>query len=71
MRGGDRMSPLRHNYGRYYEHALRPFVGREDVTLVELGILTGIGLAVWTDLFPHGRIIGLDIDLSHFAQNPR
>jgi hypothetical protein len=37
--------------------------------LVEVGILRGTGLAVWCDLFPRGRVIGLDIDLTHFKNN--
>jgi hypothetical protein len=36
---------------------------------VEVGILRGAGLAIWSDLFPDGRIIGLDIDLSHFRSS--
>lgn len=39
------------------------------VALVELGILRGVGLAIWCDLFPNARVIGLDVDLSHFREN--
>ena len=68
MAGGDRMSGQHHGYAAHYETALRPFLGR-PVVLVEVGILTGIGLAIWSDLFPSGQIIGLDIDLSHVNRN--
>ena len=67
MIGGDRMSPLHHDYGRLYEDILAPFVHcRHRLTIVECGILRGTGLAIWSDLFPQGRIVGLDIDLGHF-----
>lgn len=36
--------------------------------MVELGILLGVGLAVWSDVFPEARIIGLDVDTSLFAK---
>ncbi len=39
------------------------------MTLVECGILKGTGLAIWCDLFPEGRVIGLDIDLGHTKTN--
>ena len=70
MTGGDRMHPANHGYGRIYAKYLRSFVqSTANVTLVEVGILKGTGLAVWSDLFPKGRIIGLDLDLSHFFEN--
>ena len=70
MQGGDRM--LYHNYGKVYAKYLAPFVSgpaSRAVTLVELGILRGTGLAIWCDLFETGRIIGLDIDLGYFNAN--
>ena len=70
MVGGDRMSPRHHDYGLYYARYLKPIVARDTpVTLIEVGILQGTGLAIWSDLFPKGRIIGLDIDISHFETN--
>ncbi|MCF7910858.1 hypothetical protein K9L16_04255 [Candidatus Pacearchaeota archaeon] len=69
MTGGDRMSPNAHDYAKYYAKYLTQWVGRR-VILVEVGILTGIGLAIWSELFTEdSRIIGLDIDLSHFNDN--
>ena len=68
MTGGDRM--LRHGYAPYYERHLAPFMASKRlVVLVEVGILNGTGLATWCDLFPQGRIVGLDIDLGHFECN--
>jgi hypothetical protein len=68
MRGGDRMSPAHHNYAPQYARYLKPFINRR-VVLVEIGVLKGTGLAIWCDLFPTGRIIGLDIDLEHIRSN--
>lgn len=65
MVGGDRMSNRHHGYAKHYARHLKHFIGK-PVTLVEVGILRGTGLAIWSDLFPSGQIIGLDIDLSNF-----
>ncbi len=69
--GGDRMSPFFHGYGQTYEEFLRPFMAHRDrrLTLVEVGILNGSGLAIWCDLFPKARVIGLDINLANFEAN--
>lgn len=68
MIGGDRMSVL--GYAPSYAEHLLPFVrSGQRVVLIEAGILRGSGLALWSDLFPNGRIIGLDIDLSHVREN--
>jgi hypothetical protein len=70
MLGGDRMSAIRHNYADKYSQYLLPVVrsGPRSV-LVEAGILLGSGVAMWSELFPDGRIIGLDIDLGHIQSN--
>lgn len=69
MTGGDRM--LVNGYGSIYSRFLKHFldVAPERLTIVEVGILRGTGLAIWADLFPGSRIIGLDIDLAHFQGN--
>jgi hypothetical protein len=67
MTGGDRM--LHHRYAPTYARYLAPFVGARDLTVAEFGILKGTGLAIWCDLFPGARVIGFDIDLSHFEEN--
>jgi SAM-dependent methyltransferase len=33
----------------------------QEIALLELGIRSGGSLALWHDLFPHGRIAGLDV----------
>jgi hypothetical protein len=68
MTGGDRM--FHHGYAAKYAEYLVPVKAtRERVTLLEVGILQGSGLAMWCELFPDGRIIGMDIDLSHAKGN--
>ena len=70
MVGGDRMSNDRHGYGKHYAAALRKVVDTKRApTVVEVGILRGSGLATWSELFPSGRVVGLDIDLSYVAEN--
>ena len=70
MEGGDRMSKLHQGYAKIYAKYLRLFVQRQKpVILVEIGILKGTGVAIWSELFPSGRILGLDIDLNHIKQN--
>jgi hypothetical protein len=73
MIGGDRMSAgqdgFGHGYAESYAEFLKPYLDRKHLTVVEAGILDGIGLAIWSTLFPDADIIGLDIDLSHFEAN--
>jgi hypothetical protein len=68
MIGGDRM--LHHGYAGDYAEFLAPFLGADPPPVVaEFGILRGTGLAIWCDLFPRSRVLGLDIDLGHFRAN--
>ena len=68
MTGGDRM--YNHLYaGRYAKYLNRVTRKGNPVTLIEVGILNGSGIAMWCDLFPSSRIIGLDIDLGHVYNN--
>ena len=68
LTGGDRM--LTHGYAATYAKHLAPYLDRTDpLTVVEVGILRGSGLALWCDLFPNSRVIGLDIDLRNYLAN--
>jgi len=70
MTGGDRM--MHHAYAKSYARNLKPWISvreRNQVVLCEVGILRGTGLAIWCDLFPKGKVVGLDIDLSNIKQN--
>ena len=65
--GGDRMSSNHMSYGLVYEKVINNLTDINNV--LEIGILTGIGLAIWSDIFPNATINGLDIDLSNFNDN--
>jgi hypothetical protein len=67
MTGGDRM--LHHGYAPVYARFLRPFLGKKGLRVAEFGVLKGTGLAIWCDLFPDARVLGLDIDPAHFEAN--
>ena len=69
MTGGDRM--LHNGYAPVYAAYLVHFSKNKEhhLSLAEFGILKGTGLAIWCDLFPEARVIGLDIDPSHFKEN--
>ena len=67
--GGDRM--LHHGYAVHYAKFLDSYVQNRDqrIVICEVGVLEGTGLAIWCDLFPNARCIGLDIDLSNIQRN--
>ena len=69
MVGGDRM--LHQGYADYYSTFLKPYAQHRynKFVICEVGILNGTGLAIWCDLFPNSRCIGLDIDLSNVERN--
>ena len=54
-RGGDRFTV--HDYAPFYDF----YMPADPKVIVEIGILTGTGLRIWSDLFSNARIIGLDI----------
>lgn len=59
--GGDKART--NGYAPAYEDLLE---GREPGIFVELGVFQGTSLAVWCDLFPQARVIGLDIEPGRF-----
>ena len=69
MQGGDRM--LFHGYGKWYSHYLNSYLDRDssELSIAEVGILTGTGLAIWSELFPKSKLYGFDIDLKNFKNN--
>ncbi len=46
---------------RTYESVFAPLVDR-PVALLELGVLRGGSLYLWRDHFPHGTIVGIDLN---------
>ena len=67
MIGGGHM--VHHGYSKHYAKHLLPFLADNRKVIVEVGILKGTGLAVWSLLFPHAKIVGMDIDPSNFREN--
>lgn len=67
MSGGDRM--LHHGYAPIYANYVAPLIGSKGLVVAEFGILKGTGLAIWCDLFTDSRVLGFDIDTSHFESN--
>jgi len=61
--GGDKMSADRHGYADDYARLLSRWTAP---TVVEVGVFQGVSLAVWCDVFPDGKVIGLDLDLNRF-----
>lgn len=66
MTGGDRM--IYNSYASVYSQWL-PKKFEEELNIVEVGILKGQGLALWSVLYRFSNIFGLDIDLSHTKKN--
>jgi SAM-dependent methyltransferase len=60
--GADRMDPKRHNYAPTYAKYIAALGGTAR-NIAEVGILTGVGLAMWCTLFPEANVVGLDIDV--------
>ncbi len=69
QRGGDRM--VLHQYAEPYAKILPQFESLSPLVVVEIGILRGAGLAMWCDLFPRARVIGLDIAPRYFWEGER
>lgn len=61
---------LHHGYAKKYSEYLLPYIKKgEPVTVAEVGILKGTGIAIWCDFFENGRVLGFDIDLGHINGN--
>lgn len=68
-RGADRMSNCNnHNYSKWYSIFIQKYQERE-IILCEVGILTGVGLSIWCDIFNKSTVIGFDIDIGIFERN--
>jgi hypothetical protein len=61
--GGDKMAEDRNGYADAYAQVLS---GLTPATVVELGVFQGVSLAMWSDLFPDARVVGLDLDFVRF-----
>jgi hypothetical protein len=61
--GGDKMGPDRNGYADVYASLLD---GLTPQVVVELGVFQGVSMAMWCDLFPAARVVGLDLDFDRF-----
>lgn len=51
---------IQHGYERFYEPHLQAYRER-DMTLLEIGVDAGRSIDMWLDMFPRGRIYGMDV----------
>lgn len=58
-----------HNYALIYSKYIKKYVNLNNIHIAEVGILTGIGISMWGDIFKNGIIYGFDIDLDHYFNN--
>jgi len=63
-RGGDKTS-LGHGFTERYDTLFSPF-RNEEINLLELGVLNGRSLAMWSDYFAKGQVYGIDINLGRY-----
>lgn len=64
-RGGDMNV---HGYSEFYEKLFYD-IKHENVSLLEIGIFKGNGLAIWSKYFYNGKVYGLDIGTKSFENN--
>ena len=48
--GADRMGSPYHNYAKWYSIFLEKYI-KEKISICKVGILTGVGLSIWCDIF--------------------
>lgn len=58
-----------HSYGPIYEKILKGLEGRQNLAILEIGILGGSFLQVLHELFPDAEIYGVDINLQNYLYN--
>jgi len=51
-----------HGYTSLYQRHLKRFRRSRPITLLEIGIASGASLRMWSEYFPKGMIVGIDID---------
>ena len=64
--GTDKSSNV-HNYCEKYEKYL-PWCRDERLKILEIGVLQGQSLQMWSDYYPNARIVGADINPSCFKR---
>jgi len=66
-RGGDKTS-LGQNFTKKYQELFEEIRDQPNHVL-ELGVLDGRSIAMWSDYFKNGHIVGVDINLSRYNKN--
>lgn len=62
--GADRMALDCNAYAADYAYVLSKINTSSIRNVLEVGILAGTGLAIWSEIFPNSFISGIDIDIS-------
>lgn len=65
--GSDKMSFVANRYARAYGKTLDPWI--QASVVVEIGILDGSGLALWSEVFPNAHLVGIDLRRDLFDAN--
>ena len=50
-------------YFHVYELILSKYKLKKDLTVVEIGVKDGGSLFIWKKLFPHAKVIGIDLNI--------
>lgn len=69
MYGSDRMALNYNAYAPDYASVLSALDSGEILHVLEIGILSGSGLAMWSKIFPDAAITGIDIEVSRCEAN--
>jgi hypothetical protein len=68
--GGDRMNIFFHDYSDIYSRYLFQLKkSGNTINILEVGILNGTGLAIWSEYFESKVIYGFDYDLGNYKKN--
>jgi alpha-mannosidase len=66
------MNIFLHDYSYKYSEYLLPLRQSDDlIRILEIGILKGTGLAIWSEYFLNKKIYGFDYDLGNFEINKK
>lgn len=63
LRAGTDKASMHHDFLRFYEPFLRP-MRFANVSVLEIGVLNGSSLAMWSEYFTSGRIVAIDVEPS-------
>lgn len=66
--GGDRFNPFLNDYSKIYAKYLKNKIFSR---ILEIGVLKGTGLAIWSELYPNADLYGFDWDLGNFKINEK